>query len=67
MLGVSLLNRAYQFGEASHVAVFEYTVMIFGPLFGWILLGQPVSLTQMVGIALIVLAGIIIVLRSSYQ
>ena len=67
VLGVSLLNRAYQIGDASHVAVFEYTVMIFGPLFGWILLGQPVSLTQMVGIALIALAGIIIALRSSYQ
>ncbi|WP_241462540.1 DMT family transporter [Tateyamaria sp. ANG-S1] len=64
VLGVSLLNRAYQLGEASHVAVFEYSVMIFGPFFGWWLLGQPVTWMQGAGIALIVLAGVIIAVRS---
>lgn len=63
--GVSLLNRACQLGEASHVAVFEYAVMIFGPLFGWVLLGQPVTALQGVGIALIASAGIIIAVRSA--
>ena len=64
VLGVGLLNRAYQLGEASHVAVFEYSVMIFGPFFGWWLLGQPVTWVQGAGIALIVLAGVIIAVRS---
>lgn len=64
-VGVALLNRAYQLGEASHVAVFEYSVMIFAPLFGWILLGQPVSVIQGLGIALIASAGIIIAVRSA--
>ncbi len=64
VLGVSLLNRAYQMGEASHVAVFEYSIMIFGPFFGWWLLGQPVTWVQGAGIALIVLAGLIIAVRS---
>ena len=63
--GVALLNRAYQLGEASHVAVFEYSIMIFGPLFGWLLLAQPVTLLQGVGIALIASAGIIIAVRSA--
>ncbi|WP_299691544.1 DMT family transporter [uncultured Tateyamaria sp.] len=64
VLGVGLLNRAYQLGEASHVAVFEYSVMIFGPFFGWWLLGQAVTWVQGAGIVLIVLAGVIIALRS---
>ncbi|WP_299547062.1 DMT family transporter [uncultured Tateyamaria sp.] len=64
VLGVGLLNRAYQLGEASHVAVFEYSIMIFGPFFGWLLLGQPVTWLQGAGIALIVLAGVIIAVRS---
>ena len=64
VLGVGLLNRAYQLGEASHVAVFEYSVMIFGPFFGWWLLGQPVTWMQGAGSALIVMAGVIIAVRS---
>ncbi len=64
VIGVSLLNRAYQFGEASHVAVFEYSIMAFGPFFGWWLLGQQITVAQVAGIALIVLAGVIIALRS---
>ncbi|MEL6463839.1 MAG: DMT family transporter [Pseudomonadota bacterium] len=65
VIGVGLLNRAYQLGEASHVAVFEYSIMIFGPFFGWWLLGQPVTWVQGIGIALIVCAGIIIAIRSA--
>lgn len=64
VVGVGLLNRAYQLGEASHVAVFEYSVMIFGPFFGWMLLGQPVTWLQGAGKMLIVLAGVIIAVRS---
>lgn len=64
VVGVGLLNRAYQIGEASHVAIFEYSVMIFGPFFGWVLLGQPVTWLQGAGIALIILAGVIIAMRS---
>lgn len=64
VIGVGLLNRAYQLGEASHVAVFEYTIMIFGPFFAWWLLSVPVTPIQMVGIAMIAAAGIIIAVRT---
>jgi len=64
VIGVGLLNRAYQLGQASHVAVFEYSIMIFGPFFGWYLLGQPVTALQGFGIAMIALAGVIIAVRS---
>ncbi|WP_299375754.1 DMT family transporter [uncultured Tateyamaria sp.] len=64
VLGVSLLNRAYQIGEASHVTVFEYSVMVFGPIFGWWFLGQQITPVQIVGVVLIVIAGLIIAVRS---
>lgn len=62
--GVFLIIRAYQIGEASYVAVFEYSVMIFGPLFAWVAFGQGIGAMQALGIAMIALAGAIIALRS---
>lgn len=62
--GVFLIIRAYQLADPSYVSVFEYSVMIFGPLFAWIAFGQPVTGWQIVGIALIATAGGIIALRS---
>jgi len=64
VLGVFLIIRAYQLGDASYVSVFEYSVMIFGPLFAWAVLGQPVGGWQIIGSVLIVLAGVLIALRS---
>ncbi|MEX0282644.1 MAG: EamA family transporter, partial [Arenibacterium sp.] len=62
--GVFLIIRAYQIGEASYVAVFEYSVMIFGPLFAWLAFGRGLGPAQMIGIVMIAAAGAIIALRS---
>lgn len=64
LVGVFLLIKAYQLGEASFVAVFEYSVMIVGPGFAWAVFGQAVDGWQMFGIGLIILAGAVIALRS---
>lgn len=64
VLGVLLLIRAYQSGEASQVSVFEFSALVFGPLFGWLIFGQALGPAQLGGIALIGLAGLIIALRS---
>lgn len=64
VLGVGLIIRAYLLGEASYVAVFEYSVMIFGPVFGFLLTGQTVAGWQIVGIALIAGAGGLIAWRT---
>lgn len=64
VVAVFLIIRAYQIGEPSYVAVFEYSVMIFGPMFAWVAFGQPVTSWQAVGIALIAAAGGIIAVRS---
>ncbi len=57
---VFMLIKAYQLGEPSYVAVFEYSVMIFGPLFAWVALGQPVGFMQMIGIGMIASAGVLL-------
>tara|TARA_B110000908_G_scaffold123492_1_gene144857 strand:+ start:17503 stop:18387 length:885 start_codon:yes stop_codon:yes gene_type:complete len=64
VFGVFLLIRAYQWGEASQVSVLEYSIMIFGPFFGWLLMGQSITSTMIAGIALIIVAGGIIAVRS---
>lgn len=63
--GVFLITKAYQLGEASFVAVFEYSVLLVGPAIAWIAYGQALNLGQIFGIGLIVLAGSTLALRSS--
>ena len=38
--------------------------MIFGPFFGWLLMGQIVTPSMIAGIILIIIAGLIIAVRS---
>ena len=64
IFGIGLIIRAYQLGQASYVAVYEYSVFIFGPFFAWLLIGQQVNITQFFGIVLIASAGALIALRS---
>ncbi|WP_239059867.1 DMT family transporter [Ruegeria sp. PrR005] len=61
---VFMLIKAYQLGEPSYVSVFEFSVMIFGPLFAWLVFGVGLGPWQILGIGLIVVAGVIIALRS---
>ncbi|NOD62765.1 MULTISPECIES: DMT family transporter [unclassified Ruegeria] len=56
-IAVYMLIKAYQVGEPSYVAVFEYSVMIFGPLFAFVALGQTIGALQVSGIVLIAAAG----------
>lgn len=62
--GVFMIIKSYQLGEPSYVAVFEYSVMIFGPVYALVLFGQTLQTAQIAGIFLIMLAGIVIALRS---
>lgn len=63
VLGVGLLTRAYALGDASYVAVFEYSVFIFGPLAAFVMFGHTVGWNEVAGIALIAGAGLVIVWR----
>ncbi|MGR3503813.1 DMT family transporter [Pseudaestuariivita sp.] len=64
LVGVGLIIWAYQHGEASHVTVFEYTVLVFGPLVAWVAYGQALGPLGLLGIACIICAGTLIALRS---
>jgi drug/metabolite transporter (DMT)-like permease len=65
LVGIFCLFRGYQLGEASQVAVYEYALLIFASGWAWYLWGDLVSPVAMAGMALIALAGIIIVSRRS--
>ena len=64
VIAVFMLVKSYQLGDATYVSVFEYSVMIFGPVFAWVALGQALGVWQIFGIGLIVFAGGIIAIRS---
>lgn len=65
LIGVGFAIRAYQLGEASYVAIFEYTIFVFGLATAFFAFGQVPDLIQFVGIGLIVFAGSMIALRLS--
>jgi len=67
IVGVVLLTRGYQLGEASYVAVFEYAIIIFASLFAWLFWGQTLGAVALVGIVLIIASGAVIALRSSSE
>ncbi|SMO32042.1 DMT family transporter [Ruegeria faecimaris] len=64
-IAVFMLIKSYQIGETSYVAVFEYSVMIFGPLFAWRVFGQNIGVLQILGICLIATAGVLLAWRST--
>ncbi len=65
LIGVGFAIRAYQLGEASYVAIFEYTIFVFGLATAFFAFGQVPDLIQFVGIGLIIVAGSMIALRLS--
>jgi drug/metabolite transporter (DMT)-like permease len=65
LIGIALIFRGYQLGEASHVAVFEYSLLVFASFWAWMLWGQTVSPLGLTGMVLIAIAGTVIALRST--
>ena len=65
LIGIALIFRGYQLGEASHVAVFEYSLLVFASFWAWVLWEQTVPPLGMLGMALIAGAGAVIALRSA--
>ncbi|WP_282153761.1 DMT family transporter [Ruegeria atlantica] len=66
-IAVFMLIKAYQVGEPSYVAVFEYSVMIFGPLFAFAAFGQAIGPVQIAGIGLIAIAGALLGWRAGRE
>ena len=55
--GHALLVRAFRVGEASVVAPFQYSQIIWGCLYGVVLFSTPVEMHTLVGAAIIILSG----------
>ena len=60
LLGVGMIVKAYQIAEASRVSVFEYVILPASAAWGFILWGEKLTLVAVAGMALIVLAGVLI-------
>ena len=58
-----MMVRAYQIADASRVAVFEYVILPMSALWSFALWGERLSPSAMVGIALIIAAGMVIAAR----
>jgi drug/metabolite transporter (DMT)-like permease len=57
-IAMSLLTQAYRLAEANLVTVFEYTGMIWAPLWGFLFFAEIPRWTTIVGMLLIVGAGL---------
>ena len=65
VMALTLMTRAYQMVDTSILAVYEYGFLIFAAFWGWLLWSTILGLTEILGIILIMAAGIIIIVRSS--
>ena len=66
-IAMSLLTNAYRMADANLVTVFEYTGMIWGPLWGFLFFNEIPRWTTLTGLGLILLAGLISVKLASRQ
>ncbi|MCE6960150.1 DMT family transporter [Cereibacter sphaeroides] len=60
LFGVGMMIRAYQVASATRVSVFEYVILPFSAIWGWLLWSERLSPLAAAGMALIVLAGVVI-------
>jgi drug/metabolite transporter (DMT)-like permease len=54
-----LLSQAYRLAPANRVATFEYTGMVWTPMWGFLFFAEIPQMTTVVGAALIVGAGLV--------
>lgn len=64
LLGVGLLFRAYQLADAGQVSVYEYSLLPFAAVWSLVMYDEPIRFAAIFGMALIVLSGVVITLRS---
>ncbi|MDE9450977.1 DMT family transporter [Aliiroseovarius sp. Z3] len=64
LIAVGLIFKGYQMGDAAQVAIYEYLLLPFAAGWSLVLFGDPVPARAVVGMALIIVSGAIISLRS---
>lgn len=63
LLGVGLMVKSYQIADATRVAVLEYGILPASAIWSWVLWGEVLTPLAILGMALIVAAGLMIALR----
>lgn len=67
LLGVGLMTKAYQMAEAAKVSVFEYVILPASAFWTWAIWGETLVWTSWIGMALIVVAGVMIARPAKLQ
>lgn len=62
-VGQLFLSFSYRYGEASVLAPFDYTMMIWAAIFGYVLFGDIPAAQVLIGASLVVAAGLLILWR----
>ena len=62
-IGQILLTQSYRYGDASLIAPFEYTTMIWALLLGWFVFGDWPQAIVLAGAAIVIAAGIFVIWR----
>jgi drug/metabolite transporter (DMT)-like permease len=62
-LGQILLVQAYRYGDASLIAPFEYSTMLWAMAIGWFAFGDWPATTVLLGAAIVITSGIYVILR----
>lgn len=65
-IGQILMTQSLRFGDASLIAPFEYSSMVWALLLGWFVFGEFPSAAVAVGAAIVAASGIFVVLREGY-
>ncbi|AOB31111.1 hypothetical protein AKI39_10955 [Bordetella sp. H567] len=66
-LGLSLITQAFRIAPASVVAPFDYTGLLWATLLGWVFWQETPDATTCIGAAVIVAAGLSIILRETMR
>jgi drug/metabolite transporter (DMT)-like permease len=62
-VGTLLLTHAYRVAEVSRLGPFEYTGMLWGPVWGFFIFGEVPRVTTIAGGLLIVFSGLVVALQ----
>ena len=67
LIGVGMMVRAYQLADATRVSVFEYVILPASAFWSWLIWGETLGGLAVLGMGLIVAAGLMIALRARAQ
>jgi drug/metabolite transporter (DMT)-like permease len=65
-VGQILLTSAYRYADASIIAPFEYASMLFAVAIGFFVFREVPTWTMLAGAAIVIAAGVLIILREHY-